>query len=174
MSSRNAMVSDASTTAILDFLRRIGIDCELTELAEEDCFLPGIRLDGGRLLVDAERLLYPGDLLHEAGHLAVVPSDARRQMSGASTAVPGIDMKTAEVAAVPWSYAAALAAGVDPAEVFHDGGYRGRGKALLFTFSVGAPVGVHLLEEIGLTLTPARAREAGGEPYPHMLRWLRA
>src|SRR3954451_21718791 len=134
MSSRNAMVSDASTAAILDFLRRIGIDCELTELAEDDCFLPGIRLDGGRLLVDAERLLYPGDLLDEAGYLAVVRPDARRQMSGASTAVPGVDMKTAEVAAAWGSNPAALGAGPTPAEVFHDGRYRGCWKSLLSTF----------------------------------------
>jgi hypothetical protein len=168
------MVNHPLTAAIVDFLRRIGIECELAELAEEDCFLPGIRLERGRLLVDRQRLLYPGDLLHEAGHLAVVPPAARSEMSGASTEVAGIDMATAEVAAVPWSYAAALAAGVDPAAVFHDGGYRGHGKGLLFNFSIGAPVGVHLLEEIGLTLGPSRARELGAEPYPHMLRWLRA
>lgn len=164
--------SDPRTRAIADFLQRIGIACEAADLAGEDCFLPGLLLDRGRLRVDEALLRYPGDLLHEAGHVAVAPAQARESLSGESTAVPGVDMTTLEAAAIPWSYAAALAAGIDPAEVFHDAGYHGHARGLLFTFTVGAGIGVNLLEDAGMTAGPVRARELGVPPFPHMLRWL--
>lgn len=129
-------------------------------------------LESGGLLVDESRLAYPGDLLHEAGHIAVAPADARGAMSG-SVDVPGIDTATLEWAAIPWSYAAALAIGIDPALVFHGGGYGGHSPGLLTNFRVGVPIGVHLLEEAGMSFGGKRAAELGVEPFPHMLRWLR-
>jgi hypothetical protein len=138
----------------------------------EEGFLPGIRVERGVLMVDEARLEYPGDLLHEAGHIAMAPAALRPSLSGAID-VPGLDMASLEVAAVAWSYAAAVALGIDPVEVFHGGGYRGKSAGLLTTFGVGVYPGAHLLEAAGLTATPARAEELGVEPYPHMLRWLR-
>src|SRR5919202_4911006 len=99
-----------------------------------DSFLPGLVLDRGGLLVDEARLLYPGDLLHEAGHVAVAPAWARPSMTG-SIDVPGLDTSNLEWAAIPWSYAAALAIEIDPALVFHGGGYRGHSEGLLATFA---------------------------------------
>ena len=166
--------ADPRTAAIAAFLGRIGIACEPADLADAgDTFLPGILLDRGRLLVDEARLAYPGDLLHEAGHIAVAPSDVREHLSGGSVAVPGVDMAALEFAAIPWSYAAALAVGIDPAEVFHEGGYAGRASGLLFSFRAGAPIGAHLLEAAGMTASGPRAQALGVPPYPHMLRWLR-
>jgi hypothetical protein len=124
------------------------------------------------LLVDQDRLTYPGDLLHEGGHLAVAPGAARAAMSG-GVDVPGLDMAELETAVVPWSYAAALAIGIDPAVVFHAGGYRGKSEGLLRTFAAGVYPGVHLLETAGMTATGPRAAALGVEPFPHMLRWLR-
>ena len=160
--------------AITDFLVAIGIACEPDDLSGEQTFLPGIRLDRGRLFVDEARLTYPGDLLHEAGHVAVVPPAVRPLLSGSTTEVPGVDMRMLEFAAIPWSYAAALAAGIEPEEVFHGGGYHGHSPGLLFTFRAGAPIGVNMREEAGRTATGPRAAALGVDPYPHMLRWLRA
>jgi hypothetical protein len=120
-------------------------------------------LDHGGLLYDKSLLTYPGDLLHEAGHIAAAPAEARASMSGAID-VPGIDTSTLEWAAIPWSYAAAVAAGIDPALVFHEGGYGGRSAGLLRNFALGVPIGLHLLVDAGMTTT---------EIYPRMLRWLR-
>jgi hypothetical protein len=159
------------TTAIAEFLRAIGIDIEARELSD-GTFLPGVALDRGRLLVDESRLTYPGDLLHEGGHAAVAPAAARAQLTG-SVEVPGIDMGELEVAVVPWSYAAALAIGIPPAEVFHAGGYRGRSEGILATFAAGVYPGVHLLEASRMTATGPRAAALGVPPYPHMIRWLR-
>lgn len=54
------------TEAIVAFLRGIGIDVVAGDLGD-DTFLPGILTRDGRLVFEAERLTYPGDLLHEAG-----------------------------------------------------------------------------------------------------------
>ena len=154
--------ADPTTRRIAAFLDEVGIAVERAELGAES-FLPGIAVDRGRLLVDEARLTYPGDLLHEAAHIALAPPAARSQMTG-EVAVPGLDLGLLEKAAVPWSYAAALAIGIDPAVVFHSGGYRGKSEGLLRTFGFGVYPGLHLLVEAGLTTQ---------EAYPKMLRWLR-
>jgi hypothetical protein len=163
--------ADPLTTRIAEFL--VGIDIPVRAAAVPgDAFLPGIALQRGGLAVDEERLTYPGDLLHEAGHIAVVPGWARASLDG-TVEVDGLDTSNVEWAAIPWSYAAALAIGIDPALVFHEGGYHGHSPGLLGNFAVGVPIGVNHLEEYGMTAGPVRAAELGVEPYPHMLRWLR-
>jgi hypothetical protein len=159
------------TARIVDFLIGIGVRVEAARLTDE-CFLPGIAMDRGALLVDDARLVHPGDLLHEAGHIAATPAWARPSLSGGID-IPGLDTSNLEWAAIPWSYAAACALGIDPAEVFHEGGYRGHAPGLLSNFAVGVPIGVHLLEDAGMTATGARAAALGVPPYPRMLRWLR-
>ena len=161
------------TARIVEFLHAIGIEARAADLAGQECFLPGIRLDRGRVLYDEAALAWPGDLLHEAGHVAVAPPGARPLLTAAAD-VPDLDMGRLEHAAVAWSYAAALAAGIDPALVFHEGGYRGRSPGLLATFAMGVYPGANLLEEAGMTATGARAAELGVAPYPHMIDWLRA
>ena len=163
---------DEPAATIVAFLRGIGIAVELAELSPGDCFLPGIRVERGGLLVDEADLAWPGDLLHEAGHVAVAPAALRERLTG-DVDVPGLDMHALEFAAVPWSYAAAVAVGIDPALVFHEGGYRGHSPGLLRTFAFGVPPGLRYLEEAGMAFGPLRAKERGVEPYPHMVRWVR-
>ena len=156
-------VTSVGTAArIAAWLREIGIEVLPAELGD-DCFLPGIAVDRGRLLVDEPRLTWPGDLLHEAAHIAVAPPEARPRMTG-DVAVPGLDMNRLEKAAVPWSYAAALAIGIDPGVVFHGGGYRGKSEGLLRTFGFGVYPGLNLLVDAGMTTADA---------YPRMHHWLR-
>lgn len=164
-------LADPATGRMIAFLREIGIPVDLGTLPD-DTFLPGLVVDRGRLVVDLARLRYPGDLLHEGGHVALV-EPALRPLLGASVSPPGVDMTLLENAVIPWSYAAALHLGIDPAVVFHDAGYRGKARGLLTTFGYGVYPGVPLLEAFGLTASPARAAELGVAPYPHMLRWLR-
>src|SRR5664279_1215694 len=53
-------------------------------------FLPGIRIVGMTLEIDPERLS-PGDILHEAGHLAVLPTIFRQHvLNDADSAAPHI------------------------------------------------------------------------------------
>ncbi len=131
-------------------------------------FLPGILIDHGGLVVDEAQLQYPGDLLHEAGHLAVA-APTRRQSFYNNVG----DDAGEEIAAIAWSYAAALAIGLDPAVVFHADGYRGGGAALLENFSQGYYIGVPLLQWIGLAAEPRQAAALDVPPYPYMRKWVR-
>ena len=157
--------ADPLVGRIVAFLREIGIPVEAAELVD-DTFLPGIAVVGGRLRVDPIRLAWPGDLLHEAGHVAV--GDPLRRDEGVS------DDPGEEMAALAWSYAAASHLGLDPSVPFHEGGYRGEGEALAENFSRGGYVGVPMLAMWRLTIEPHRAKAAGVQGYPHMLAWRRA
>lgn len=147
---------------IVDFIRGVGIAVETAALPE-DGFLPAIAVREGRMVYDPDRLLYPGDLLHEAGHIAVTDPALRPTVSEFDS--NGGD----EMAAIGWSYAAALAAGIDPSVVFHDFGYRGGGQSILENFAVGRFLGVPMLQYYGL----ARRAVDQGDQYPAMIKWLR-
>jgi hypothetical protein len=69
------------TNRIAGFLDEIGIEVVPLKLADERTFLPGIKVSCGALHVDEEKLKYPGDLLHEARHLAVAPGDRRSSLN---------------------------------------------------------------------------------------------
>lgn len=157
---------DATAVLIIDWLREIGLSVRFAEL-EADSFLPGVTLEAGGLVVDRERLLYPGDLLHEAGHLATM-LPARRAVTGCNA---GSDMGD-EMAAQCWSYAAAVHLRIAPEMVFHSSGYKGSAETLIEVYRDGK-VGVPLLQWMGLTLDGKRAAEACVPAYPHMIRWVR-
>jgi len=156
--------ADPLVGRIVAFLRRIGVPVEVASL-DGETFLPGVVVAAGRLRVDPARLAWPGDLLHEAGHVAV--GDPARPDDGVS------DDPGEEMAAIAWSYAAALEIGLSPDVLFHAGGYRGGAKALIENFAEGGYVGVPMLAMWGLTREPHRAKATGERPYPHMLAWRR-
>ena len=150
---------------ILPFLSAIGIIVHERPLPDAT-FVPGIFIDAGELVIDREKLSYPGDLLHEAGHIAVMRPSERAALHDNLQTGPGEEM-----AAIAWSYAAALHLGLDPAVVFHPAGYKGDSQCLLENFAAGRYLGVPLLQWYRLT----RERDAGtDEPvYPKMSQWLR-
>jgi hypothetical protein len=152
---------------ILTFLQEIGITVRERALPETT-FVPGIFIEHGELVIDRARLSYPGDLLHEAGHIAVMPPSARAALHDNLETGPGEEM-----AAIAWSYAAALHIGIDPAVVFHPDGYKGGAHRLLENFSNGRYLGVPLLQWYGLTRERDDGAGAGAAVYPVMSGWLR-
>jgi hypothetical protein len=165
------MFLGALTKSIAGFLNAVGIEV-LPRRLDGGCFLPGILVERGRLLVDESALAYPGDLLHEAGHLAVAPADVRPTLSG-EVVIPGADMNAVEVQATAWAYAAVKHLGLGPEVLFHGGGYAGKSEGLIRTYALGVYPGAHHLQEFGMTATGEEARRLGVAPYPHMLKWLR-
>lgn len=165
------MFENPLTRKIGEFLTRIGLEVRPRETPETS-FLTGIYIENGKLFVEEAVLSFPGDLLHEAGHLAVAPGSLRGLLSD-EVELPGFDMDAVESGAIAWSYAAALYLGLDPAVVFHSGGYKGNAEGLLMNFSLGVYLGVNILEDADMTLTGENARVRGVDPYPHMLKWLR-
>jgi len=156
---------------MIRFIQEIGLSVK-TETIEGPTFLPGLAIVHGGLVIDLDKLLYPGDILHEAGHLAVMPPAIRATMHGDLD--PALDLEYAgELMAIPWSYAACLHLGLDPALVFHANGYRNGGKSIADNFSQGRYFGVSMLQWIGLCYEPQRNKEYDAAPYPNMLKWIR-
>jgi hypothetical protein len=160
----NRFVAGSSTSAIVAFLDEIGLPVSFCDISGET-FLPGIRIERGRLLVDEPRLLYPGDLLHEAGHLALLSPDRRAANTGEVGDDAGDDAGF-EMGAIAWSYAVALHIGIDPAIVFHSEGYRGSSQAIMENFAAGRYIGVPILKWLGLTVRSSGNGALGARSYP--------
>ena len=159
------------TNTIAVFIRNIGIEVTAGTLTD-DTFLPGIKILRGGLVVDELKLKFPGDLLHEAGHLAVAPANLRSALSD-EVNLEGINMDVIESMAIGWSYAAAVHLGLDPSVVFHSQGYKGKSEQLLFNFRIGVFIGAAGLAEAQMTAIGATAQSLNVPAYPHMLKWLR-
>jgi hypothetical protein len=158
---------DPVVAQIVAFVEGIGIPVVTETLDATTTLLPGATVRHGALVFDPERLPWPGDLLHEAGHIAVTDPDAR------AARFEVIDDPAEEMCAIAWSYAAALAAGIDPAIVFHEAGYKGGAASILANFTEGRYFGVPMLQYWGMTAEPKNAEALGIAPYPAMTRWLR-
>jgi hypothetical protein len=120
------------------------------------------------LVIDEAKLCFPGDLLHEAGHLAVAAPSRRTLIVGDAGPDPAEEMM-----AIAWSYAAAVHLQIDPAIVFHAAGYQGGGTSIVEDFSAGRFFGVPMLQWLGLTFDRTQAEVHGVPPFPHMIQWLR-
>ena len=149
---------------VLAFLREIDVSIHLGPVPSGSS-LPGILMIRNGLRVDPETLLYPGDLLHEAGHLAVMTPDRR------SDDFPSPAGAAEEMATLAWSYAAATHLELPLEVVFHENGYKGQSHTLISQYKQNnGALGVPFLWWIGLTTQPAAGRPS---IFPKMLRWLR-
>ncbi|MBL7825672.1 MAG: aspartyl/asparaginyl beta-hydroxylase domain-containing protein [Saprospiraceae bacterium] len=155
--------------AILQFLEEIGIPAMLQTI-DTQTFLPGIAIENGAMVIDPEKLQHPGDILHEAGHIAVTESRSTLQVDMTKGDPNAMGL---EIAAILWSYAALTHIGLPPESVFHTNGYRGSNQWFIDNFTQGSYMGLPLLEWMGLTAGVEKARLMGVEPFPHMLKWLR-
>jgi hypothetical protein len=162
----DAEFTDQVTVRIVAFLREIGIEVRAADIAEET-ILPGISVDHGTILIDESKLTHPGDLLHEAGHLAVTPAEKRRRLDG------DVGKKASEeMMAIAWSYAAAVHLGLDLRILFHADGYKGWSESLIENFTNGRYFGVPMLQWLGLTADEKRAKQMRLPAYPAMIRWV--
>lgn len=154
----------ALTDQLINFVRSVGLPVR-EEPVPADTFLPGLQILAGVLRVDRRQLRYPGDILHEAGHLAVVPPAVRAVLGPdiADYRSPN-NAQGDEIAAQLWSYAATVALGLPSAVVFHADGYRGSNEWFNANYQRGEYPGLPLLVWLGLTTA---------DTFPRMTRWLR-
>jgi len=153
------------TARIVAFLNSIGIPTAEAVLVG-DTVLPAMTVRDGVIIYDPAQLERPGDLLHEGGHIAVTDPALRATICDFGTASTA---QGDEMAATAWSWAAAIAAGLDPRVAFHPDSYRGEGEWLQETFAQGHYIGLPMLRYYGL----ARFPHEEGEHYPAMIKWLR-
>lgn len=157
---------EAAAARILPFLEEIGIEVDWIGDQKEQ-LLGGLAIVEGRILIDPETPVWPGDLLHEAGHVAVVDA-ADRPTLGPLVADP-----TDEMAAIAWSYAAAFSCDLSMRHLFHDGGYRGDSAALITSYATGRYIGAPMLGLYGMTADLRTALAEGLPAFPVLSRWLR-
>lgn len=152
-------------------------------------FLSGIAIEYGELVVESAADEIASPLLHEAGHLAVLPGMFRAKACGDLAGVieqmgawldehmgrldlddPSIRaiLQCGECEATAWSFAAAHAAGLDTRIPFIRG-FEGDGLMLHDQIAAGCYFGVHGLAAGGMTDLP---RPRSAVPFPLMKRWL--
>jgi hypothetical protein len=152
----------------IQFINEIGIETESGNGGGENCFLPGLYIKAGRILVNPHQLKFPGDILHEAGHIAVVPAMERKTLNGPDLNQRA-DATAEEMMAIAWSYAACVHLDIDPSFVFHEHGYRGGAASIIEDFQGGRYVGVPVLQCLRMTSTTPGSLVI----YPEMIKWLR-
>jgi len=165
MNMKSDMFSDPLVIKLVTFVRSIGIEVQACIIDWKTQF-PGLDIRAGAVLVDERQLLHPGNILHEAGHIAV--HDPARRSDPRFSPTPG-----EELSALAWSYAAAVHLGLSAEVVFYPGSFTGWATALIENFGEGRYLGVPLLQRYGMAIEPRLALDGGVEPYPHMMRWLR-
>jgi hypothetical protein len=147
---------------ITNFLSSIGIKV-IEQKLPTDTFLPGLSLLGNSILIDSEQLKYPGDLLHEAGHIATTEEN-RRPLIGTSEMGENWPSDGDEIATILWSFAACHHLGLDLNVVFHPNGYKNDSEWLIEQFSSKNYLGLPLLAWMGFCTK---------EEFPSMNKWLR-
>jgi len=155
---------------VIFFLKEIGIDIVEKELGET--FLPGLELGPNCIYIDYSKLLYPGDILHEAGHLAVT-LPAERKLVGTVEISKDWPTQGDEIAALLWSYAALHHLQLPAEFVFHPNGYKGSSEWFISNFTSGNYMGLPLLEWMGLCLGKEKAEKEQKMPFPAMQKWIR-
>jgi hypothetical protein len=159
------MFADPVLEKLAAFVRSVGIRVEAAVLDKPTRF-PGLDIGHGAVLIDEARVIHPGNILHEAGHLAVHDPEKRN--------APQIEPTDGEeLSTLAWSYAAALHLGFDAELVFYAGSFQGWDRALIENFAEGRYMGVPLLQRFGMAVEPKHAAARGVAPFPHMLRWVR-
>jgi hypothetical protein len=179
---------------MLDFLDRIGMPFKAGPFGQ-DGFLPGIQIVNGEMLIDPDRLAGSGDVLHEAGHIVIVPSRWRSELGNdvieSLDAVVATDpdaaddfqlqtsIKMSEFMAQAWSYAALKDLGLPPECVFFPGSYKYhpdmKPHPMATWVESGTHFGIMALSQVGMTgglglFEPPGAN--GLEPFPKMAKWL--
>jgi hypothetical protein len=155
---------------ITDFIQNIGIPIGYRQISEQS-FLPGLMIENGTLWIDKKQLKYIGDSLHEAGHIALMTPEQRKNLSGELEGQN--DAEATEMAVIAWTYAACLEIGIDPAVVFHPDGYKGGSESILENFGNGQYFGVPILEWYGMTERINNTQQKNTKSYPKMLVWIR-
>jgi len=153
---------DQNYTTIVKFLESIGIRIVERDLAE-DTFLPGLMLGPDCIYIDHKKLKYPGDILHEAGHIAVT-SPSERKLIGTQEMPQEWPTQGDEIVAILWSFAALNHLQLKPDFVFHENGYKGNSKWFIDNFTSGNFMGLPLLEWYKMT---------NKTEFPKMRHWIR-
>ena len=158
--------------SILNFLEKINIPYHFDKITVET-YVPGILIKSGGLVIDNELLKFPGDILHEAGSIALCPADVRPTLNTPIAAQLDFDAATHSFMTLAWTYAAALDADTPLEVVFHKDGYHGQGESIANSFQSGQYIGLPMLQYLGMAYDAHNASQHNTNSFPAMVQWLR-
>lgn len=156
---------------VINFLKSIGIEVIEKELTQTT-FLPGLMLGSNAIYIDTQKLLYPGDILHEAGHIAVTPP-LQRQLIGSDDMPADWPTMGDEITAILWSFAAVTHLDLPPEFVFHGNGYKDSSDWFIENFTSGNYIGLPLLQYFKMANSPEESLQNPETAFPYMVNWLR-
>jgi hypothetical protein len=151
------------------FVESVGIGVRARREGEVlDQPIEGLAIKDGAIVIDPEVPIWPGDFLHEAGHIAVTEADRRSTLSELEAD------RDEELMAIAWSYAATRECGMTLRQLFNPEGYRDQAKFAGDCYALGRFDGADGLARYGMTILDLQEALANGLPsYPNMIRWLR-
>ncbi|MDV6168756.1 hypothetical protein R1T16_09990 [Flavobacterium sp. DG1-102-2] len=156
---------------IVNFLTSINIEV-VEAVIPETTFLPGLHLGPNTIFIDFSKLKYPGDLLHEAGHIAVT-TPTQRELIGTENMPEDWPTQGDEIAAILWSYAALNHLNLPTEFVFHENGYKGSSEWFIENFTNGRYMGLPLLQWFGMAHSNDDVSNYNKPAFPAMQNWLR-
>lgn len=159
------MPHDEAIGIMTRFLDRIGIPYRFAAI-DGDTFLPGLLIDQGSLTIDLSKLSYPGDILHEAGHIALT-DPAKRPFLNQDMLNTQSEQESEEIGVQLWTFLAAREIGLPVDVVFHAGGYKGQSNWFIQNFENGRLIGLPLLVWMKVVEPPAHG------DFPAVKSWLR-
>lgn len=168
--NENPAYDEEMLERILHFLDEIGFEIIEKQLGDS-CFLPGLYPKGKGIILDRSRLKYPGDLLHEAGHIAVTEEHVR-PLIGTNKMTEKWPRPGDEPGAILWSYAAVCYLKIPADVVFHPAGYKNDSQWLIEQFESGNYIGLPLLVWMGFCNNKPDDGQRNGT-FPNMLKWFR-
>jgi hypothetical protein len=171
----------------VDFLNGIGLKVEIERGAQG--FIKGVCIRNGALFVDPGAS--PSNILHEAGHLAVLPSRFRQIASDNISAVQTmmmeqvdftdpdngearLAMQSGDPEASAWAWAAGLAIGLPEGQIIQDHEYQNTGDEVRMMLARKSYLGINGLATTKIcALREGPFADAMGLPaYPKLARWL--
>ncbi|WP_448189139.1 hypothetical protein [Azospirillum sp. sgz301742] len=180
---------------IVGFLRGIGLGVEYGEGAHNG-FLPGVNIHAGVLHIDPDTLVGSGDILHEAGHIIVVPrrywprlgTDLQADIEALLAEETGADnladpqltqaARQGEFMSQAWSYAVVVHLGLPLDCIFFPGSYHQHQyegthpmRAWLERGTHYGPLGLAQAGMTGFSGMFGHLGDNGLPPFPHMTRW---
>lgn len=180
--TRDALPSSHWNRLIAAELATIGIEAE--ERSHASGFLDGIRIEKGRILYSPDAP--PSNLLHEAGHLAIMPTTFRHlaedRLSQVFAAMgdalqrrmdetgnpddPLIRaiMQCSDMEATAWAWAFGVRVGLPHAIIILDEEYGGDGAGVRVQVSNNMYMGINGLRAAGMVESVRR--------YPDLSKWL--
>lgn len=171
-----------SLDRVIEALEAIGLEVSRGEVG--DSFLPHVHIKNGSLLV--EEGAHPTDVLHEAGHLAVLPACLRANATGNIEDIePHLDriladhqddpswlesplcrslMQISDTEATAWAYAFGRKCGLPDEHIIRTDAYDGEGLNIMTMLQLGQYLGVNGLRAAGFI--------SSCRDFPVLEKWL--